>query len=185
MITPAATARDEYYKIGDNVEFAWNYTSLLVPPKQVNVLVSDKSNQATYTLANNVTFKPTGRVVWNTSQDEEGPNALRTEFYTLVIHDAAEDVTAPAEPGHLVTFQDFTFGMYIPRPYTPWPGTLYIFRLYANRSAVLSLIIDWKCATCSSALSDMERQTLKFVLGMCTITFLSFTWFAGGFGALF
>lgn len=40
---------------------------------------------------------------------------------------------------------------------------------------------EWKCATCSGALSDMERQTLKFVLGMCTITVLSFTWFAGGF----
>jgi hypothetical protein len=31
----------------------------------------------------------------------------------------------------------------------------------------------------------MDRQTLKFVFGMCTITVLSFTWFAGGFGARF
>lgn len=31
----------------------------------------------------------------------------------------------------------------------------------------------------------MEIHTLKFMLGMCMITILSFTWFAGGFGALF
>lgn len=29
----------------------------------------------------------------------------------------------------------------------------------------------------------MERNTLKFMGAMITITILSFTWFAGGFGA--
>lgn len=50
---------------------------------------------------------------------------------------------------------------------------------------LIGAMTEWKCATCSGALSDMERQTLKFVLGMCTITVLSFTWFAGGFGVGF
>ena len=40
---------------------------------------------------------------------------------------------------------------------------------------------DFVCATCSGAMSEMERQTLKFVFGMGAIAVLSFTWFAGGF----
>lgn len=44
--------------------------------------------------------------------------------------------------------------------------------------------LDWKCPVCSGAISDMERQTLKFVFGMCAITILSFTWFVGGIGML-
>ncbi len=44
-------------------------------------------------------------------------------------------------------------------------------------------IIDWVCAVCSAALSDTERQALKFMFGMASITVLSFTWFVGGFGA--
>lgn len=122
MITPAATAVDQIYKIGDNIEFAWNYTSLLVPPKNVDIYVSCKSNQATYPIATNARFEPTGRVVWNTSAEKDGPNALFTETYTLVIHDAAVDITDPAQPGHLQAFQQFYFGMYIPRPYTPFAG---------------------------------------------------------------
>lgn len=31
----------------------------------------------------------------------------------------------------------------------------------------------------------MDQQALKFMLGMCMITVLSFTWFAGGFDVLF
>ena len=42
--------------------------------------------------------------------------------------------------------------------------------------------IDFVCATCSGALSNTERQTLKFLFGMGIITIMSFTWFAGGFG---
>lgn len=42
--------------------------------------------------------------------------------------------------------------------------------------------VEFKCATCSAALSAHERQALGLVLGMSTITMLSFTWFAGGWG---
>ena len=41
-------------------------------------------------------------------------------------------------------------------------------------------IDSFVCATCSGALSDMERQTLSFMLGMVMVTILSFTWFVGG-----
>lgn len=50
-------------------------------------------------------------------------------------------------------------------------------------TALLVLLIrhpDWKCAVCSAALSDAERQALKFMFGMCAVTVLSFTWFVSG-----
>lgn len=187
MITPAATAVvTEYYKIGDNVEFAWNYTSLLATPSAVDVLVSCSANQATYTIQGNTTFKPTGRVIWNTSADESGSAPLLTESYTLVIHDVEADLTAAPKAGHLAAYSQFHFGMYLKQSYTPRSGRFPTLQMVVTVAALLtSVTTEWVCATCSGALSDMERQTLKFVFGMGAITVLSFTWFAGGFGVLF
>ncbi|MCJ1243262.1 hypothetical protein MMC30_000459 [Trapelia coarctata] len=165
MVTPAAIAPASYYKIGDQITFGWNYTSLIVTPTAVDILVSCAANQATYTLSSNASVKETGSVVWDTKADESGRAPLLTETYTLVIHDAAQAVTAVGKPGYLGTFNSFTFGMYLPQSYTP--------------------LSDFVCATCSGALSDMERQTLKFMFGMGMITIMSFTWFAGGFGVFF
>lgn len=187
MITPVVNAPvPEYYKIGDYVEFAWNYTSLLAKPTAVDVLVSCSANQATYTLQSNATFQPTGKVIWNTSAEESGSAPLLTESYTLIIHDVDADVTENAEPGRLAAYNQFHFGMYRKQTYTPRNGGFPALQLIMTGSAsLMSIMIEWVCATCSSALSDMERQTLKFVFGMGAITVLSFTWFAGGFGVLF
>lgn len=123
MITPAATAAvAEYYKIGDNVEFAWNYTSLIATPTGIDVLVSCSANQATYTIQRNTTFKPTGRVVWDTSADVNGSAPLLTESYTLIIHDVEADVTENPKPGHLAAYNQFHFGMYLKQSYTPKAG---------------------------------------------------------------
>ena len=122
MITPAPLAAAEYYKIGDKVEFKWNYTSLIIPPKAVEVLVSCSANHATYTIASNATFEPTGSVVWDTKKNAKGEGNLITETYTLIIHDAAEEITAVPQPGHLATFNSLRFGMYIRRPYLPRDG---------------------------------------------------------------
>jgi hypothetical protein len=119
MLTPSALAAASYYKIGTSVTFGWNYTSLIVTPTAVDILVSCAANQATYTLANNQTVKETGSVVWDTSLDEGGEMPLLTDTYTLVIHDAAQAVTAIGQPGKLGTFSGFTFGMYLPQAYTP------------------------------------------------------------------
>ncbi|KAL9104729.1 MAG: hypothetical protein Q9163_000341 [Psora crenata] len=165
MITPSALATASYYKIGvDSVSFAWNYTSLSVTPDHIDVYVTCTANQATYTLASNASFEETGSVVWDTRPDQTGTAPLLTETYTLVIHDAAKDVTDVASAGHLGKFDQLSFGMYIPQQYTP--------------------LAQWKCATCNAALSDTERQAIKLMLGMCGITILSFTWFVGGFGAI-
>ena len=42
--------------------------------------------------------------------------------------------------------------------------------------------LEFKCASCSGALSQSDRHAISFMLGMMTITVMSFTWFAGGFG---
>lgn len=123
MITPAPIAPAEYYKIGDNVEFVWNYTSLLATPRAIDVLVTCNGNKQTYTISNNATFEPTGRVVWDTSADETGPAPLLTESYTLVIQDADEDPTAVAKPGHLGSYNQFRFGMYLKQAYLPRDST--------------------------------------------------------------
>ena len=122
MITPAPLAAAEYYKIEDKVEFVWSYTSLQIPPKAINVLVSCAANQATYTVTSNATYEPTATVVWDTKKDAEGQRKLLTETYTLVIHDAAEEITAVPQPGQLGTFNALRFGMYIKRPYLPRDG---------------------------------------------------------------
>lgn len=122
MVTPAPLAAAEYYKIGDKVEFVWSYTGLQIPPKAIDVLVSCTANQATYTIASNATYEPTATVVWDTKKDAEGQGNLITETYTLVIHDAAEEITAVPQPGQLGTFNALRFGMYIRRPYLPRNG---------------------------------------------------------------
>lgn len=122
MITPSALAQTTYYKIGDYVSFAWNYTSLSITPSKVDVLVSCSANSATYTLQSNASFAKTGSVIWDTSPDVTGTAPLLTETYTLVIYDAQEAITEVASAGKLGVSDDFTFGMYIPQKYTPLAG---------------------------------------------------------------
>ncbi|MCJ1419263.1 hypothetical protein MMC32_005617 [Xylographa parallela] len=162
MLTPAAIAPASYYKIGDQITFGWNYTSLIVTPTAIDILATCSACASAYTLANNASVKETGSVVWDTSGYATGTNPLLTESYTLIIHDAAQATTAAAQAGYLGTYDSFMFGMYAPQPYSD--------------------LGNFVCATCSGALSNTERQTLKFLFGMGIITIMSFTWFAGGFG---
>ena len=122
MLTPSAVAQPSYYKVGDQITFGWNYTSLVVTPTAVDILVSCAANDATYTLSTNASVKETGSVVWDTKADESGTTPLLTDTYTLIIHDAAQAVTAVGKSGYLGTFNSFTFGMYLPQPYTPLPA---------------------------------------------------------------
>jgi hypothetical protein len=170
LITPAATAGSQFYKIGDFVTFAWNFTSLSATPTAVNVFATCTDNQGLYTISANMTVSnATQRVIWDTgAYQTSDPKALQTPLitdkYTLIIFDAAGSVTEAASAGYLAPFNSFIFGMYSPQPYTP--------------------LGEYKCATCSGALSDMERRALGMVVGMSIITFLSFTWFVSGTGII-
>jgi hypothetical protein len=167
MITPAVIAGPQYYKIGDYVTFVWNYTDVLATPTAVNIMATCTANQQLYTLAANQTVgNSTGAVTWDTGayQATAVQDPLLTETYTLIIYDAASSISATAQPGYLAVFNQYTFGMYSPQPYTP--------------------LNEYVCATCSGALSDMERRALGMVFGMGLITILSFTWFVGGLGVI-
>jgi len=165
MLTPSALALPSYYKIGDYVTFGWNYTSLIVTPTAIDVVASCRANDQIYTIAANqsINSNNSNAVLWDTgSYQSTATVPLLTEIYTLVIYDVDKGISATASPGYLAVFEQFTFGMYSPQAYTP--------------------LNEFKCATCSSAISDMERQTLKFLLAMAAVTVFSFTWFVGGLG---
>ena len=126
MLTPSALAQTTYYKIGDYVTFAWNYTSLSITPSKIDAVVACAANSATYTLLNNASFKPTDTVIWDTAPEETGTAPLLTETYTLIIYDAAQAITAVAGAGRLGTTNPFNFGMYIKQSYTPRAGEPYL-----------------------------------------------------------
>ncbi|EEA24896.1 hypothetical protein TMatcc_007996 [Talaromyces marneffei ATCC 18224] len=161
MTNPASTTTT-YYKIGQNVTFGWNFTSVLVTPSAVNVIASCRSNSATYTLASNVSYSNATSVVWETDNygaDSQSP--LLTAHYTLIIYEAGTSPTDIPSAGKLGA-ASYTFAMYSTQAYTP--------------------LSSYVCVTCNSAVSTMDRQALTFILGMVAITIFSFTSFAGGFG---
>jgi hypothetical protein len=164
MLTPAATDGEQYFKIGDFVTFGWNYTSLMATPTAVDVIASCSAINQQFTIAANVTIaNSTQAVIWDTNayKAAHSDRPLVTEEYTLVIYDAASSISAPAEPGYLAVFNSYKFGLYEPQPYQ-------------------GLNEGFICATCSGALSETSRNALGFMLSMCAITVLSFTWFLGG-----
>ncbi|KAF2016132.1 hypothetical protein BU24DRAFT_194461 [Aaosphaeria arxii CBS 175.79] len=160
MITPEAIAGPQYYKIGDWVTFAWNYTSLLVTPKAIDIMATCTKNQATYTLAVNQSVEETGRILWDTSKDKDSNNPLLTEMYTLLVYDSESDVTAIPSPGHLGSANSFRFGLYQPQKYVPWA--------------------EFECANCNGAMGTL---TLNALFITCATTFGSLLYFAYSFGA--
>lgn len=121
MVTPGALAGSQFYKVGDYVTFAWNYTSLSVTPSALDILASCTANQATYTIAVNQSADQT-QVVWDTKNTPSGQVPFLTEKYTLLIYDAESSVSATPRAGYLSVFNSFTFGMYTPQPYVPFKG---------------------------------------------------------------
>jgi hypothetical protein len=131
MITPGVFDGQQFYKIGDVVHLAWNYTSLSMTPSAVDILATCTANQATYTIAVNQSVKATGEVKWDTkTYNDDHPNApqLLTEMYTLMIYDSNTSVTQAPKPGYLAPYKQFTFGMYSPQPYVNWTGKLATYR---------------------------------------------------------
>jgi hypothetical protein len=123
MVTPAALAGAQYFKIGDHVTFAWNYTSLSVTPSYIDVMASCSINSQMYTIAANQSVDPTGAVTWDTGDYQATATVpLLTETYTLMVMDAQQDISATPKPGYLGVADQYTFGMYVPQAYTPLNG---------------------------------------------------------------
>jgi hypothetical protein len=123
MVTPNALAGTQFYKVGDWVTFAWNYTSLSVTPTAIDVLASCTANQATYTISVNMSATET-EVLWNTKNTPEGQAPFLTENYKLLIYDSDLSATAAPRAGYLGAFTGFTFGMYLPQEYISLKGKL-------------------------------------------------------------
>jgi hypothetical protein len=122
MITPGS-ASTTYYKIGQDVTFVWNYTSLSVTPSAVNVVATCSLNSMKYTLTSNMTVEQTGSVVWDTGKYKASATVpLLTASYTLFIYDADKEINDIASAGHLSSQNGYPFAMYIPQSYTPING---------------------------------------------------------------
>ena len=167
MITPSAIAGPQYYKVGDWITFAWNYTSLSVTPSAIDILATCTENQATYTIAVNQSVQETGRVEWDTKSYQEDPDRkgppFLTSTYTLLIYDSDLSVSATAKAGYLGVYNQFTFGMYTPMPYTPWAS-------------------GYKCATCSGAMPLLDKSTFNVLILTTGTTIASLLYFAHNFG---
>jgi len=163
LVTPAVTLGEQFYKIGDFVTFVFDMTSVQATPTALDIMATCSANSQLYPIAMNQTVhNATGSVTWDTSayQETAASAPLLTEIYTLIIYDADSSISATAEAGYLAVYDQYTFGMYSPQPYTP--------------------LSDFECATCSGALGDMEKRALGMVFAMGAITVLSFTWFVTG-----
>jgi len=135
MITPAVSSGAQYYKIGDWVTFAWNYTSLSATPSAIDVFASCAANQALYTLALNQSVSETGSVLWDTGDYQASATVpLLTNTYTLIIFPADSSISAVPKAGYLAVQKTYTFGMYTPQPYTPWSSkSSLVFRLASSK----------------------------------------------------
>ncbi|KAL1799765.1 hypothetical protein ACET3X_000107 [Alternaria dauci] len=162
MVTPNALAGTQFYKVGDWVTFAWNYTSLSVTPTAIDVLASCTANQATYTISVNMSATET-EVLWNTRETPEGQAPFLTENYKLLIYDSDLSATAAPRAGYLGAFTGFTFGMYLPREY-------------------VSLKDGYTCPNCNGALSLTEKMTLGTMLLTTGTTLGSLLYFSYQFG---
>ncbi|POS85113.1 hypothetical protein EPUL_002781 [Erysiphe pulchra] len=167
MTTSGSTSFDARLPAG-GVSMQTPAISLEATPTAVNILATCTANKQLYTIEMNQTVaNNTGLVVWDTGkyQATAVQNPLLTQTYTLIIHDSDSSMNAVAQPGLLAVFNQYTFGMYSPQPYTP--------------------LGDFKCVTCNGGLSDNERNALWMVIGTSVITFLSFTYFVRDFGVIF
>lgn len=164
MLTPSTVAGTTVlYKIGNEIEWAWNYTSLLGTPTAIDVLVSCATASETWTLSSNMSFATSVNFTWDTSkQENDAEQPLLTELYTLIVKDSDAEISEAAQPGYLGAYSGFTFGLYAPQPYTP--------------------MANWTCLACDNAAPSLNSQAVGLACFMSLITFFSFTWFVTGFG---
>jgi len=161
MVTPA-TLNNNYYKVGDYITFAWNYTSLSVTPTALDILATCTANSATYTIALNQSADQT-RIVWDTKNPPSGQPAFITDNYELMIYDADSSVSAAPKAGYLAPYkQQFRFGMYTPQAYHDWQ--------------------TWECPGCNGAVSHFEKMTITALLMTTGTTIGSLLYFSYTFG---
>lgn len=171
MITPAVTAATQYYSVGSTITWAWNYTSLARPPKNVDIVASmsasnNQAVQSPFTLALNATWQSTQNFTWDTNAFHS-QTAIGVGIYALQVFDADAPggVSATPSPGHLGVNNAFQFGMYTGQVYT-------------------ALSNPYICATCNAASSLLQPSTFKMAVGTSALMIGTFIYFGVEFGAL-
>lgn len=164
IMTPVTSAIPTVlFKIGDNIDLQWNYTGLEATPTAIDVLISCSTASETWTLTSNMTFETEVSYLWDSSkQADDVELPLLTEMYTLIIKDSEAEISDAPAAGMLGAYRDFTFGLYHPVEYTPWP--------------------EWECTGCSAATATFDSQVVKLAFTMCFLTIFTFTWFVTGWG---
>lgn len=118
--TPALT-ESTYIKIGQFATFEWNYVSLSVTPRKLNIQAYCSYNSETYTVATDHPSAETS-YVWDTEAFQANATIpLLTAQYNLQIYDSEANMTVIAQAGYLAPFSQ-KFYMYSPQAYTPWSG---------------------------------------------------------------
>ncbi|KAL2129495.1 hypothetical protein VTI74DRAFT_7682 [Chaetomium olivicolor] len=167
MVTPAATAGYQLYKIGDFVTWGWNYTNVQGTPTAIDLYVKCSKVPSPWTVTQNMSFADPGSYTWDTKafQSAHVVNPLLTEEYTLVVADADGGISATPEPGYLAPANGAVFGLYEPQEY------------HDNGDG-------YQCASCSGAMSGLDNRAVGVAVVMSAATVLSFTWFVAGVEAL-
>lgn len=121
--TPAATDTT-YIKIGQFATLEWDYVSLSVTPKNLNIQAYCSYNSETYTIATNHPSRETS-FIWDTEEFQANATVpLLTTQYTLQVYDSTKNMSAVAAAGYLSPFSQ-KFFMYSPQAYTPMAGKCY------------------------------------------------------------
>ncbi|KAG9255194.1 uncharacterized protein F5Z01DRAFT_652367 [Emericellopsis atlantica] len=165
MMTPDTTAVPTIlYKIGDYVTLGWNYTGIQEEPTAVDVLISCSAATETWTLTSNMTWESDVAYVWDTNdQADNVENPLGTNMYTLIVKDVDAEITEFPSAGKLGADASFKFGLYHKQDYVPWN--------------------EWECNGCDKkAAAPAMEQSLKLALTMCTLTVVTLTCLASGWG---
>ena len=69
MVTPAAIAGPQYYRVGMNITFGWNYTSLSITPTAIDILATNTAQPGvTHTISANQSVSESGLAVWDTAK---------------------------------------------------------------------------------------------------------------------
>lgn len=118
--SPAATDTT-YIKIGQYATFEWEYVSLSVTPRKLNIEAYCSYNSETYTVATGHPSRETS-YIWDTEETEANSTIpLLTAQYTLQIYDSDANMSVVASAGYLSPFSQ-KFYMYSPQAYVPLAG---------------------------------------------------------------
>ncbi|ORY79840.1 hypothetical protein BCR37DRAFT_75798 [Protomyces lactucae-debilis] len=120
MMTPKnPQATPTYYKVGNPVTLAWNYSNVYIQPESVDIQAYCAINQHYYPIRLNTSYEQLTKVEWDTAAYQmEAAVPLLTAQYTLVLRNTeAAETQATAPLGEMGVLRPYVFGMYLTQGY--------------------------------------------------------------------